>query len=128
MWVLHIVGVPTMVHNNVCASFACNRWLYSCRHVLFSGCVLPADGEDVDSGNDKASCNDSVDANDDLERVIESGSDGKAKTGEKSFPPPAGMKTLIDFTVFWGKPNAHYEPVCFLPCSRPTRPCLCNGM
>ncbi len=83
----------------------------------------------MDSGNDKESGNYPVDANDDFERVIESGSDGKAKTGEKSFPPPAGMKSLFDFTVFfWKNQMPTMKQLFILPCSRPTHLCLCNCM
>ena len=71
--------------------------------MLFSGCVFPAGGENEDSGSHKESGNDSEDDRDDLERIAGGGSNVEDQTGEKSFPPPAGMKSLFDFTVFFGK-------------------------
>jgi hypothetical protein len=70
----------------------CSKWVDQCGHAFFMGCLPSARGENEDSNNDKGLETLAKHGNDDYNCVASKASKSKAKSGEKSFPPPAGLK------------------------------------
>ncbi len=82
-----------MVYWYIFARFVCTRWLVWCGRVLFYGCYFLAGSEEQDSAEEEESNSGSEDDSDAKGAVAGGGRKGHVKTGEKSFPPPAGLKT-----------------------------------